>query len=347
MSNKIVVTRKQELTSVLSNAEISQRMTDLFSNDEVKKNKFIATLKTIAMDRSLERCDITSIIKSAMSIAELDLSLNKEMGLAYIVAYKQQAQAVISYKGFSLLAKKAGYAIKVNEIYKCDEFAMQSDGFDDVVVFRPNFEERANNDNSKKWVDDNLKGVLVAVKDIETNIITTEFISISKIQQLARGAKTQNVYNSWAIEMYRAKAIKYVLSKMPIGDTLLSKSIALDNKLATLQYQESAEPTTNNALPPTSDDVQENKKEEVSIPQAEPTLNMDTCDDVQDVEVIDEDKQKIYEAQHEQKARELMALAKEKGYSAQDYLSKYQVERLREISVNDIIKEIGVLKNGN
>jgi len=251
MSNNVIQERKKQLSSLLSNEDISQRLADLFSNDKIKRDKFLATLKTIALEQDLIDCDIVSIVRSAMSIAELGLSLNKQMGLAYIVAYKKQAQAVISYKGFSLLAKRAGYAIKINEIYRCDEFSIQSNGFDDVVVFTPNFDDRANNDNSKKWTDEHLKGILVGVRDMTTSLTTIEFIPKSKLLQLSRGAQTQKVYNAWAIEMYRAKAIKYVLSKLPIGDSLLSQGIALDNELAIKQYQDSEVETQQCTLPPT------------------------------------------------------------------------------------------------
>jgi len=331
----IIEERKNELTTVLQKQDISQQMNSLFANDTVKKDKFIATLQTIAMDTSLERCSIDSIISSAMSIADLGLSLNKQMGLAYIVAYKSQAQAVIGYKGFCMLAKKAGYAVRVNDVYNCDELSFTSDGFDTKVTFVPNLEKREEIGDSKDSIDNNLKGILVGVKDIDSELIDIEFVPISKIKKLSMVAKTQMIYNAWAIEMYRAKAIKYVLSRMPIGDQLLNDSIALDNELAIKQYQDSeVETAQNGSLPQIPENTKENTKETVVIPQQDevPVVDAETkSDDEILTELI----------------MDMIALAKDKGIKAQHYLDKYGVSGLKQIPKEKIELEIKELKDGN
>lgn len=232
MSNNPVVERKNQIVKIIESGEINSRLAALFSNDEPKATKFKATLLNIALDAGLQTCTPVSIVKSALMLAELDLPLAKALGQAYIVRYKQDAEAVVGAKGWLALAERAGKTIKVKPVYNCDEFEMIDNGFDETITLKPNLDERK--EFEPKWVEENLKGILVAVRDNTTHVISNTWVSVGKIKQIAGKSPSRgkgfSPYNDWAIEMYQAKAIKYVLSKTAMNETI-GRAVEIDNRL--------------------------------------------------------------------------------------------------------------------
>ena len=232
MSNAIVE-RKEKINAILNANEIKDRLASLFQNDKNKAEKFKATILNIALDSTLANCTPASIIKSALMIAELDLPLAKGLGQAYIVKYKHDAEAQIGYKGWMTLAERAGKIVKPKPVFKCDVFELIDNGFDETVTFKPNYDERKEYD--PKWVEENLKGVLIAIKDIQTSTITNTFVSIGKIKQIAGVSPSvkkggYSPYTEWGFEMYQGKAIKYILSKTAMPDQI-GRAVEIDNQL--------------------------------------------------------------------------------------------------------------------
>lgn len=217
----------------MNSKEITDRLNSLFSKNEDKASKFKATLLNIALDNSLNTCTPASIVKSALMIAELGLPLAKGLGQAYIVKYKQDAEAQIGYKGWLALAERNGKSVKAKPIFKCDEFELIDNGFDETVVFKPNHDERK--EYQPQWVKDNLKGVLVAVKDINTGVISNAFVSIGKLNQIAGVSPSvkkggYSPYTDWGLEMFQGKAIKYILSKTAMNEDL-GRAVEIDNQM--------------------------------------------------------------------------------------------------------------------
>ena len=246
MSNAIIE-RKNQITGLLSNPEVTGRLVSLFSKDENKAEKFKATLMNIALDATLLQCTPASIIKSALQLAELELPLAKGLGQAYIVKYKADAEAVIGYKGWLALAERGGKSVKAKAVFKCDVFSLEDNGFDETVTFRPNYDERK--DFEPDWVEQNLKGVLVSIKDNNTKTISNNFVSFGKIKQIAGKSPARNSkfspYVDWGLEMYQAKALKYVLSKTPMTEQI-ARAVEIDNKLDIERIQELKKDTSIN-----------------------------------------------------------------------------------------------------
>lgn len=230
MSN--IQVRKNELNKYLSNGDLSNRFVSLFSKDEAKAEKFKATIVNLALDNSLSSCTIASILKSALDIAEINLPLAKGLGQAYIVRYKSDAEPVIGYKGWLALAERGGKIVKTKPIFKCDHFNMIDNGFDEIIDFIPNLNERK--EYEPKWVEENLNGILVSYKDNSTGVISNNYVSFGKIKQLAGKSPARNSkyspYVDWSLEMYQGKAIKYILSKTPMNEAI-AKAIEIDNKV--------------------------------------------------------------------------------------------------------------------
>ena len=246
MSN---LTKKAEIKALVNTKEMEDRVSKLFMNNEAKRDKFLASLLNISMDYSLRDCTAVSIVKSSLALAELDLPLNKNLGMAYIVKYKKEAEAVIGYKGYLQLAERSGKTVKVKEIFNCDDFTMRDDGFNEIITFIPNLDKRK--DYEPEWVDKNLKGVLVSFKDNVTGNITSRFVSAGKIDQLVGMSKSKGTkfspYLNWNLEMKMGKAIKYVLSKTPMSD-IVARAIEIDNKLDTKLVEDSSKNTHSSFL---------------------------------------------------------------------------------------------------
>ncbi|MFQ7297892.1 MULTISPECIES: recombinase RecT [Clostridium] len=69
-------------------------------------------------DTNLKKCEPMSVIASCMVAATMDLPVDKNLGYAWVVPYKDKAQFQIGYKGFIQLALRTGQykAINVVEI---------------------------------------------------------------------------------------------------------------------------------------------------------------------------------------------------------------------------------------
>lgn len=154
--------------------------------------------------------------------------MNKNQGLAYIVKYKKDAEFQVGYKGWQLLAKRAGIKLKVTPIYDIDEFSIESDGFETTVKYKANLAELT--DEHPDWVDEHMLGVLVAMK--EDGEVSHEFVTIGKIKQIAGISPSKkgsySPYVLWRKEMYMGKAIKYVLSKTAMVEEI-AKAVEFEN----------------------------------------------------------------------------------------------------------------------
>ena len=133
MSETNVIEPKKELTVV-------QRTKAIFENEEVKTKLremlgnrsagFVTSvLSVIQSNDMLKNAEPQSVYMCAMMGASLDLPINANLGLAYIIpynrkqpdgSYRQYAQFQIGYKGFIQLALRSGQfkTISATPIYK-------------------------------------------------------------------------------------------------------------------------------------------------------------------------------------------------------------------------------------
>lgn len=228
MSNRVAKIKKY-----VESEEISHRLLSMFG-DSKKADKFKATLLNVALDNNLSKCDEISIIKSALMIAEAQLPISKQLGLAYIVPFGKEAQPIISYKGYKYLLRREGLLIKAREVYSVDNFSMEYNGFDED--FKLIVGDRKHN---QKWLQENLKGIWIAVKYIELDEVENYFIPIEKLQQLASMSRARNSkfspYNTgfW-LEMMLAKAVGYVARKIGVNGESFEKVVTMENEYAEL-----------------------------------------------------------------------------------------------------------------
>ena len=95
--------------------------------------QFVASLVQLVSSSSyLAKCDPNTIMAAAITAAALDLPIDKNLGFAHIVPYRDQAQFQMGYKGFIQLAVRTGQykflnccVVHEGELVKHDELSAE------------------------------------------------------------------------------------------------------------------------------------------------------------------------------------------------------------------------------
>lgn len=129
MSNQVSTTNNSKapavgvkaLSSFLNSDGIKNKFTEILGQKGVG---FISSvLSVVSSNQSLANADQNSVYTAALMAASLDLPINQNLGLAYIVpynakqsdgTYKQMAQFQLGYKGFLQLAQRSGQFKTIN-----------------------------------------------------------------------------------------------------------------------------------------------------------------------------------------------------------------------------------------
>ena len=222
--------REQDARALVG-SKMSQIST-IVGNDKAKASVFASAIVNMVNDGGLRNCSPESIVNTAMQIVQIGLHPNKLFGQAYVVPYKGIAQLQIGYKGLISLGYRNGWKFRAVSVYACDRFKQNFGGIKDEIIFDPNYDER--DETNASWVFANLKGVLVYAVD-KQGAEFSEFVSKKKLEQLRTTSPNQNkeglsgTWANWAEEMYKAKAIKHVASRLPINDSL-AEALSLEDE---------------------------------------------------------------------------------------------------------------------
>ena len=233
--------REQQARAMVG-SKMSQIST-IVGNDKAKASIFASAIANMANDYGLRNCSVESIVNTAMQIVQIGLNPNKLFGQAYVVPFKlknggETAQLQIGYKGLISLGMKNGWKFRAVAVYDCDDFSLEFNGLDDKIHFAPNYNERSDDDGD--WVFNHLVGVIVYAKDSSDNVFS-EFVSKKKLEKLRLKSQNQSkkdkleyIWLDWAEEMYKAKALKYVASRLPINDRL-AEAVSVEDEPITKQ----------------------------------------------------------------------------------------------------------------
>ena len=237
-------------------ALVGSKMNQIVSNDKAKASIFASAIANMANDYGLRNCSVESIVNTAMQIVQIGLNPNKLFGQAYVVPFKlknggETAQLQIGYKGLISLGMKNGWKFRAVAVYDCDDFSLEFNGLDDKIHFAPNYNERSDDDGD--WVFSHLVGVIVYAKDSSDNVFS-EFVSKKKLEKLRLKSQNQSkkdkleyIWLDWAEEMYKAKALKYVASRLPINDRL-AEAVSAEDEPITKQENPSPKAGLNELL---------------------------------------------------------------------------------------------------
>lgn len=224
MSRNDLIVREQEARSIVGAK--AKQISVLVGKDEAKASKFMSALVQLSQNKNLIECKVDSIVDVGFQIVQAGLNPNPLFGQAYVVPFKLKsgftvAQLQVGYKGYIQLGYRAGWKFKAVPVYKCDNFDYKFGGFEDDILLEPNYDARSEDDGN--WVFKNLVGVIVYAKD-KDDYIVTEFVPFKKLEKLRQKSqnqvkdKLQYIWLEWAEEMYKAKALKYVITRLPIED---------------------------------------------------------------------------------------------------------------------------------
>lgn len=116
MSNLTVQQKQnlQNLKKVLTADSVKTRIQEMIGR---KPDSYITSvLQVVSSNTMLVNVDAESITGAVFTACALNLPLNNNLGLAYIVPFKGSAQLQISYKGFIQLAQRTGQIKSINAV---------------------------------------------------------------------------------------------------------------------------------------------------------------------------------------------------------------------------------------
>jgi len=110
MEDRSVVTQPQKPVDRFKLALSTQSVQEQFKNAlQNSAPLFIASLIDIfTNDKNLQECPPAAVIMEALKAATLKLPINKNLGFAYIVAYKKKPEFQMGYRGYIQLAIRTG-----------------------------------------------------------------------------------------------------------------------------------------------------------------------------------------------------------------------------------------------
>ena len=120
--NQLPATGVKGLSQFLNQDNVKQKFAEILGQ---KANGFIASmLSAVSSNDLLKDADQNSIYLSGMMAASLDLPINQNLGMAYLIPYnvkqsdgtfKKMCQFQIGYKGFKQLAQRSGQFLRITE----------------------------------------------------------------------------------------------------------------------------------------------------------------------------------------------------------------------------------------
>jgi len=124
IKNKQVISRavnKKPKFSVAIQSDAYKKLINNTLQDETRAQNFIANISSaVANNRELQECDPATILSAGLMTESLNLSLNNQIGHAYLIPFKDNknnrtvAQFQLGYKGYLQLAMRSGQYKKIN-----------------------------------------------------------------------------------------------------------------------------------------------------------------------------------------------------------------------------------------
>jgi len=229
--NSPIILRKNQIKKIFDSEAAYQKMQPYFE-DKKKLDRFKQTLMIIAMDDSLRYAEPESILKCGLQAAEIGLPIEKALGQVFLVVYDGKLTLSVSYKGWQALFDRDRKSIKAHSVYDCDQFNMHIGDHNEHFDLKEDHETRKESDS--KWVMAHLKGVIVSILNVDTDVTFNKFVPFDKLNQLRlmSPAIKKNKFSPWTnftAEMFRAKAIKWVASKSAMSKSI-ARAIEIENK---------------------------------------------------------------------------------------------------------------------
>lgn len=262
MNNEITV--KKDINSLLSSENTKKRFQEILGK---KANGFISNILSISKSEKFKNVEGVSIINAAVLVAALDLSINQNLGHAYIIPYKNEAQFQLGYRGFVQLAIRSGQYKNINAevIYEGELIA-----YDRVKGY-------VQYDCTKKTSNK----VIGYVAYIELVNGFEKYLYMTKEEAEIHGRKYSKAYNYlWSSDfdaMAKKTVLKLLLSrwgilsikmqKALIGDQATNIKFSNDDKDSDFTVEYGDNPSNDNVIDSTTKEKSKTQEEFESINQ--------------------------------------------------------------------------------
>lgn len=252
------------LKQYVNQPAVAEKFTELLGSNMT--NFTTSMMQVVNGNDRLKKCKPKTIVNSAMMAAVLNLPINDNLGMAYIVPYKDEAQFQIGYKGLIQLAIRSS---EYKTISSASIYENQLKSFNPLTGYEFDFSNPP-------------KGKIVGYASyflLNNGFEKTFFMTLEQIQ--AHGKKYSQTYGkSWSTwtkdfdGMANKTVLKLLIDKYGPKSLEMQKAIQADQAVV--------------------EDVQENDFRYVDNPTNENKTQdvMDKYEDV-DSEVIDEDDEPI------------------------------------------------------
>lgn len=219
----------QQLVSVKEFLQASniQQMIERSISDESKRVTFRTSLLSLVnQNQDLSKADPMTILTAALEASTLNLPINKDLGYAWIIAYGQNAQLQIGWKGFVQLALRTGEykTINVTEV-KEGEFKSI---------------DRLSGESVFEWIDDELvrvnKKTIGYVAYFELLNGFRKSLYMTKEQVNTHGERFSKTFGTgvWKKDydaMAKKTVLKNLLNKFGPKSTELVRAIEVDQSI--------------------------------------------------------------------------------------------------------------------
>ena len=106
MTKQVTTTKPKTIQEFFKQPKVVDKFNELLDGNST--NFITSVIQSVSGNDLLAKADINSIFQAAATAAVLNLPINNNLGLAYIVPYKGKAQFQLGYKGFIRLAIRSG-----------------------------------------------------------------------------------------------------------------------------------------------------------------------------------------------------------------------------------------------
>lgn len=250
------------LKSLLNNPTVQEKFRQVLKEKSAGFTSSVLTL--VNNDNYLAQCEPQSILTCAMTAATLDLPLDKNLGYAYIVPFKnykngnrQEGQFILGYKGLIQLAMRSGQykALNVAPIYEGElvswnrvtetvEFDFSKKTSDQVVGYVGYFELLNGFKKTVYWTREEIENHRVKFR--KTKDTKPSQVWLDNYDAMACKTVLRSLLSKWgllSIEMLTAERVdEQVLQDMDDKGNVkivepLSEVVEIDNSMnATIEY---------------------------------------------------------------------------------------------------------------
>lgn len=115
MSNAVQKSQNAPQTSIkdlMNSPSTQKRLVEILDKNAATFSTSVIQL--VNSNSQLQKCDPVSILNSALVATTLNLPINNQLGLAYVVPYGNQATLQLGYRAFLQLAQRSGQFERIN-----------------------------------------------------------------------------------------------------------------------------------------------------------------------------------------------------------------------------------------